>query len=67
MPVYYISDLSSMDRSTCQISLENIAYIGLRDVDVAEKEVLKEHKVTCYTKDELVRRGRQGVTLGAAI
>ena len=63
MPVYYISDLSDVDKNASQMSLENIAYIGLRDVDVAEKEVLKKHNVTWYTKEELVRRGRPCVTL----
>ena len=63
MPVYYISDLSDVDKNTSQMSLENIAYIGLRDVDVAEKEVLKKHNVTWYSKEELVRRGRQCVTV----
>lgn len=58
MPVYYISDLSDLHKNSCQISLENIAYIGVRDVDVAEIKILKENNVKNYTKEEIIRRGR---------
>lgn len=57
MPVYYISDLSDLHKNSCQISLENIAYIGVRDVDVAEIKILKENNVKNYTKEEIIRRG----------
>ena len=55
--MYYISDLSDVHKNSCQISLENVAYIGVRDVDVEEIKILKEHNVKNYTKDEIIRRG----------
>ena len=55
--MYYISDLSDIHKNSCQISLENIAYIGVRDVDVAEIKILKEHNIKNYTKEEIIRRG----------
>ncbi|KAL5262708.1 hypothetical protein ACHWQZ_G008193 [Mnemiopsis leidyi] len=57
MPVYYISDLSDVHKNSCQISLENIAYVGVRDVDVEEIKILKDHNIKNYTKDEIIRRG----------
>ena len=58
MPVYYISDLSDVHKNSAQISLDNIAYIGVRDVDVAEIKILKDHNVKNYTKEEIIRRGK---------
>jgi arginase family enzyme len=57
MPVYYISDLSDVGKNSSQIRVGNIAYIGLRDVDVAEARVLKENNMKIYTKEELIQRG----------
>ena len=64
--MYYISDLSDVHKNSCQISLENVAYIGVRDVDVEEIKILKEHNVKNYTKDEIIRRGLLILILKAA-
>lgn len=57
MPVYYISNLSDVHKNSSKVALENIAYIGVRDVDVEEIKILKEHNVRNYTRDEIIRRG----------
>ena len=57
MPVYYISDLSDVHKNSSKVSVENIAYIGVRDVDVEEIKILKENNMRNYTKDEIIRRG----------
>jgi len=57
MPVYYISELSDIHKNSSRVSLDNIAYIGVRDVDVDEIRILKENNVRNYTKEEIVRRG----------
>lgn len=57
MPVYYISDLSDLNQNSSKISLENIAYFGVRDIDVEEIKIMKDHNIRNYTKDEIIRRG----------
>ena len=57
MPVYYISDLSDLNQNSSKIGLENIAYFGVRDIDVEEIKIMKEHDIRNYTKEEIIRRG----------
>lgn len=61
MPVYYISDLSDIHKNSAQISLDNIAYFGVRDVDVEEIKILKENNIRNYTKGEIIRRGMKRI------
>ena len=58
MPVFYISDLTDIHRFSTQIALENIAYFGVRDVDVEEIRVMKNSEMRNITKAEIIRRGK---------
>ena len=57
MPVYYFSDLSDESKNSSQITVKNITYIGVRDLDEAEVTILDEHKMKNYTNKEVVTRG----------
>jgi len=61
MPVFYISDLTDIHRFSTQIALENIAYFGVRDVDVEEIRVMKNNEMTNITRAEIIRRGSSTV------
>jgi len=45
------------DSSLPRLSLKNLAYIGLRDVDEGEKGALKEHKILAFSMSDVDRLG----------
>lgn len=46
------------DWATAQgITAENVAIVGLRDLDASEREALRESSVTAYTMSDIDRRG----------
>jgi len=55
MPVAHVlgwitkGDVKSFDWLDIHLKPENIVYLGLRDVDKAEKELLKKHNIKYYT------------------
>ncbi len=54
--------LSSIQNFKPAILPENIVYIGLRDVDKGEKELLKDLGITCYTMREVDLEGIGSIT-----
>jgi len=46
---------------------KNLVYIGLRDVEPEEKEILKEYRIKCYFMDEVKKRRRNGGRGGSVI
>ena len=56
MPIHYISTLHS-DGAENKLLLDNLIYVGVRDVDYTEKLTLNRHKIRNYTKEEIDKRG----------
>jgi len=54
MPVHYLTELSGKDD---KMTIDKISYIGVRDLDVAEIQILKDNNMKNYPKEEIVRRG----------
>jgi arginase len=46
-------ELSSIGGPPGKILTSDIIYIGLRDLDPGEREILKEHKITCFTMKDI--------------
>lgn len=44
-----------------KLKTENIVYIGLRDLDCGEKDILKEHNIKCYTISDVDKLGMNRV------
>ena len=42
------------------MSVDKISYIGVRDLDVAEIQILKDNNMKNYPKEEILRRGNHG-------
>lgn len=65
MPVAFLTGLAEESREDVfgwlqpehQISLKKLVYIGLRDVDKAEKEILKKYEVKAFSMHDIDRYG----------
>ena len=57
--MYYFSDLSDTNKNSGRVSVKNIKYIGVRDVDDAEMSVMRQHSIRNYTSNEVVTRGEK--------
>lgn len=62
MPVSFLAGLNKetidgLDWIDVCLKPENLVYIGLRDVDKDEKEVLKKNKIKCFSMHEVDRYG----------
>lgn len=60
MPVSFLLGLSSLPEYawlTPILKPSNIVYIGLRDVDVGERKILKEHGIKAFSMHEVDRWG----------
>ena len=57
--MYYFSDLSDANKNSGRVSVKNIRYIGVRDVDDAEMSVMRQHSIRNYTSNEVVTRGEK--------
>ncbi|MDP3710514.1 MAG: arginase [bacterium] len=49
--------LTSIFKKGAKIKKENILYIGLKDIDQEEVDVLREKKLACVTSFDILRRG----------
>jgi len=52
---------AGMARRTPVLRPENVAYVGLRDVDPAEVEAIRELGIAAYTMKDVTRRGAMAV------
>jgi len=63
MPVAHLlgwmkkGELKGFDWFTPSLKAENIVYIGLRDVDAEEKELLRIHNIKCYSPYDIELKG----------
>lgn len=65
MPVAFLTGLATEKRddifgwlkSDQKISVKKLVYIGLRDVDRKEKDILKEHKIKAFSMHDIDRYG----------
>lgn len=65
MPVSFLTGLATDERddifgwlkSDQRISTKKLVYIGLRDVDRAEKEILRQHKIKAFSMHDIDRYG----------
>ncbi|RAH51187.1 arginase [Aspergillus brunneoviolaceus CBS 621.78] len=57
MPVAFASGLAPWPQSGHRINLRRFVYIGLRDVDEAEKELIARHQVKAFTMEDVNRLG----------
>lgn len=62
MPVAFLVDLvkekfEGLEWIKPCLKPENLVYIGLRDVDLAEKEILKKYKIKAFSMHEIDRYG----------
>ncbi|KAF2760084.1 Ureohydrolase [Pseudovirgaria hyperparasitica] len=65
MPVAFLTGLARETREDVfgwiedshRIGVSKIVYIGLRDLDVGEKRILRENKVKCFTMHDIDRHG----------
>ena len=63
MPVAFLTDLASEQRSDVfgwlkedqKISMKKLVYIGLRDVDRAEKKILRDNGIKAFTMHDIDR------------
>ena len=56
MPLSILTGLeeeSSLNFVYRYLDFKNILYIGVRDIDPYEKEIVKKHKIKCITVDEI--------------
>lgn len=49
--------LTSFLQEGAKYKAENIVFLGLRDIDPPELDILKEHRILYYTYDEISRKG----------
>ena len=57
--MYYFSDLSDANKNSGRVSVKNIKYIGVRDVDDGEMSVMRKNSIRNYTSNEVVTRGEK--------
>lgn len=65
MPVSFLTGLATEERedifgwlkSDRRISTKKLVYIGLRDVDRGEKEILRQHKIKAFSMHDIDRCG----------
>ena len=62
MPIHYISTLHS-DGAENKLLLDNLIYVGVRDVDYTEKLTLNRHKIRNYTKEEIDKIDKRGIEI----
>ncbi len=56
MPLYFASELSNTDYK--KISLDNLHYYGIRDLDDPEIDIIKKHNIKNFTSDQVNMRDR---------
>jgi len=49
--------ISDINKDACELKPENIVIIGARDLDQAEKEIIRSLGITCFTMHEIDRMG----------
>lgn len=54
---YGIPDLTNLYFEGRKIDPKNVCYVGLRDIDVGEKKLMKEAGVTAFTMSDIDRKG----------
>ncbi len=52
---------ASLSGESPAVDIENLAYIGLRDVDAAEREIIKKHSINAFTAYSIDRYGMGNV------
>ncbi|TCZ77764.1 arginase [Paenibacillus albiflavus] len=49
--------IADINKDACELKPENIVIIGARDLDQAEKEIIRSLGITCFTMHEIDRMG----------